>query len=178
MEGPWVSNLLEPFNVVNQTSVNLTATSQAVYATSQLANVGNGFFGYAGKTVHFRGVGNVTSAATPGNFGLAILYGSNANNTGTQLCSVLVTWTANQANTTFMFDFWCKCRTPGSSGTLVCEGWMFIQGTSIIQNAFSAPFVSTVNLLTNPMYLSPQVSRTGSTLETCNMYDIFYESVN
>jgi len=179
MEGPWVTNLLEPFNVVNTTSVSLLTTAKALYATEQLSNVGNGFFGYAGKTVHFRGIGNCTSAATPGNFGFSILLGSNANNTGTNLTSINVTWAANQANQTWMFDMWCKCRLPGSSGSLVCQGWIFIQGTGIIQCNFSNPVVSTgLNLLTNPLYLSPQLQRSGSTAETVNMYDIFYESVN
>jgi hypothetical protein len=177
MEGPWVSNLLEPFNTTSQSLITLTGTAQALYATSQLPTLAN-YFNYAGKLLHFRGVGQTTSGATPGNFALSILYGSNANNVGSNIVSIVVAWPASQVNTTFMFDYWCRCRVPGASGTLSCQGFMFMQGFGIIQSFFSNPSVFTPVDLTATAYMSPQLFRSGSTAETVQMHDIFFESIN
>ena len=179
MDGPWISTMLDtPINSVAETQVNLTTTLQAMVSTARLPNLGNNYFNYVGKRLHMKATGWTTSGGTPGNMTLAILAGNNANNTGTNVAGVTTTWTASQTNYTFNMDMWVQCRALGVSGSLLCEGIVHYQSSGIYPFNFTAPGITTVDLTQNPLYLSPQFSRSGSTAEVIRVLDIWFEALN
>lgn len=179
MDGPWISNYIPvPIDSVAETQVTLTTTLQALVATGRLPNLGANYFGFVGKRVHMKGTGWTTSGATPGNMTIAVLAGNNANNTGVNVASVATTWSASQTNYTFLFDLWIQCRATGASGSLLCEGIVFYQSSGFYPFNFTAPAISTVDLTQNPLYFSPQASRSGTTAEVFRVLDIFFEALN
>jgi hypothetical protein len=178
MDGPWVSNLLEPHNVGNSLgTVTLTTTAQILCPTNMLPNLAN-WFNYVGKALHIKGVGWTTTGATPGNLGWSILYGPNTNNVGSNIASVLFAGTNNSTTSTFMFDLWVRCQATGTNGTLCAGGVFFSQSQGLWNFNFSGSPIFTGCDLTTSAYMSPQLYRTGSTAEQAAILDIWFESLN
>lgn len=178
MDGPWVTNNIEPQNYLSGQSIALATTFKAIAPTSLLPNMAN-YFNYVGKTCHIKWMGRSTSGATPGNIGIGVVYGPNTDNVGATLGSVQSGWTANQANYTWIVDFWCQCKAIGTSGSIVGAGVAFFQSSGIFPFNYNvtAPPITTIDT-TASNYFSLQVYRSGSTAETIQMVDTFFESLN
>ena len=177
MDGPFYVEHLKPYSVQTQVSVTLTATLQILCPGAVIPQLPANFFGFPGKTVRVRVMGTCTSAATPGNLDFQINYGAATNNTGINIAGVNVGWAANQAGTTYIAEFFIRCRSIGTSGTLIGAGLLFIQNTGLVGMPPFGPTVSTVDT-TTANYLIPQVSRSGSTAETITMFEYTMEALN
>jgi hypothetical protein len=88
-----------------------------------------------------------------------------------------VTWTANGTNNCFFSDIIIRCKGLGTTGTLFGIGLLDISGTGVLPFPASAPSNVTVDL-TQPFYLTLQTSRSGTTAESLQLYDIFFEAIN
>lgn len=178
MDGPFYEDLLPPFPNANEASaITLTTSLQVMCQLGRLPKFAPNYFGWVGKAVRITMFGQCTSVATPGAFNWGIYWGAGTAGLGTLVNGVNVTWTANQANSTFLYKSVIRCRSTGASGSLLGTGWLFINGTGLIPCPFQTPSATTVDLTQN-YYLFPQLSRSGSTAETCQLHDAFVEALN
>ena len=177
MDGPFYVDLKPPHNATSGSSVTLTTSLQALASAGQMPLFPVNYFGYPGKAVRVTCLGQCTSAATPVAFNFNMIWGTTPG-VGANLCGVNVTWTANNANTTFIFKCIIRCRTTGLSGSVLGTGWLFIQNTGIIPAPATGLGVTTGIDLVTAQYLCPSLSRGGSTVETAQLHDVFYEALN
>lgn len=166
-----------PIMVTSGSTISLLTTYQALVTPGNLPIMGSNYFNWVGKAVRVRAFGQATSAATPGNFQLGIMYGDGTNNNGTSLGNLSGTWTANNVGLSWIAEWIVRCRATGTSGSLFGVASFLFQGWGIgTITPFNAAPV-TVDL-TQPYYFSPQWLRSGSTAETCQLHEIMYEALN
>ena len=177
MDGPFYCDLKPPFTQSSAPQVTLTATNAPIIPTAWLIPLGN-YFNWVGKLLYMRSIGVCTSGTTPGNFGFNLFWGNNTANNGTNLGGgVNIAWTASITNAAVQFEAWARCRATGTSGSLFVWGNLSIANTGLVHLPFSNPAATTVDLTQN-VYISPQVNRSGSTAETITPYEIFWQALN
>ncbi len=184
-DGLFYLDTREPFIGADIASVTLSTTLKALYPASNFPVLGGQYFSRIGKKVRIRLFGRMTTAATPGNLTMSVLYGTGADANGVTLASsAAVALTASQTNLSWMCDVFVHCRSIGSAGTLFCTG-MFDANVAVLASTLqpvlipaSAPAVSAACDLTAALILSVQASRSGSTAETMQVHDFEVTALN
>lgn len=95
--------------------VAIANTETAVITFTPGAN-----FLQVGTIIRIRGMGTLTTGATPGSVVLNVRCGTNAT-TGTVVSTITVPGVANQTNVGFNVDILLIVRTTGASGTCIAE---------------------------------------------------------
>jgi hypothetical protein len=183
MDGQFYNDLVKPFMITPAGAVTLAATNKALYTVGNTPAMGKDYW-WAGKAVRIRAFGQITTAATPGNLTIAVLYGTGADANGTSIvASAAQTLVANQTNISWWFDCTVRCISIGSAGTLFGTGRMEF-GTAVIAAGWAllpatAPAVSgSVDLTVASNVLSLQALRSGSTAETMQVVDLQIFALN
>jgi hypothetical protein len=184
MDGAFYCDLREPFMGADASAVTLAATNKALLPVSNLPPLGTHYFGRVGKKTYMRMFGRITTALTPGNLTLGLLYGTGADANGVVLASSAAqTLVASQTNISWIWEVWTHCRSTGATGTLFVNGRATF-GTSVIAAGTflvpaTAPVVSgACDLTSASLVLSPQALRSGSTAETMQVHDFDFVSLN
>jgi hypothetical protein len=167
-----------PFLNADPSAVTLATTYKALVPAASLSPLGTNYFGYVGKAVRIWAFGRITTAATPGNIQLGILYGTGADANGTTIVqSGTVALVASQTNLSWSLDVDIVCRSIGSAGTLIGLGeahfnvGVIASTNQPIMLPASAPAVSaSVDLTSATSLLSLQALRSGSTAETMQVH--------
>ena len=182
-DGIFYRDSRQPWCIAAQTSITLAATDKLLYPGAMTALVGNYFT--PGKGVKLTVMGALTTAATPGNFGVEHYYGT-ADAGGTLLASSVASAAAiNKTSATVILEAYARCRTTGSTGTLLSWGrLMGDQGFAVFANTVlpiltpaSAPAATTIDTTSSSGY-NIQLKRSGSTAETFVTHDIVFEALN
>ena len=177
INGNFVQTTRSPHNgSASPAAVPLNTNYQAIVPTGQCPYY-NPDFWFPGRLIHFRHVFQCTSVATPGAFEVNILMGPNLSAQGVSISSAGVTWTANNANTLSVVEFWIRCMGLGSSGLLLGYGSLFVGGTGLLPIPWNTVGTTTMDL-TQGGYIAPQYARSGSTAETITHHDIIYRTLN
>lgn len=181
MDGQYYHDTRLPFIIADVTAVTLAATAKALYPVGNVPAMGKDYW-TPGKKVAIDLVGRMTSAVTPGNLTVQLMYGTGADANGTVLCASAATaWTASQTNMTWRAHFDIHCRAIGSAGSLFATGWFKVNEAAIaaeLQIPATAPAAVTVDLTVANNVLSVQAMRSGSTAETMQVHDISVISCN
>jgi hypothetical protein len=179
MFGPFYNDLCEPFIFADVPAVTLATTDKALYPTDNFPVLGGHFFGRAGRKLHIRLFGKITTAATPGNLTIDVYYGDGTDANGVLLASsAAVALTAGQTNLSFAIDIYVHCRAPGKTGSLFVTGELGANVgviASTLQPVMipaSAAVVSGACDLTAAKIISVQAKRSGSTVETIAVQDM------
>lgn len=180
-DGLYYLDTRAPFLTSDATSVTLAATFKALYTASAFPVLGGQYF-VPGKGVNIKLFGRMTTALTPGNFQIAVYYGTGADANGVQICaSTAQALTASQTNVSWEAEFDIFCRTGGSTGTLFGTG-KFIANEAVIAPHIlvpaSAPAASASCDLTAANILSVQALRSGSTAETMQVHMLRVTALN
>lgn len=183
MDGQFYLDLLKPHNAVNVTAVTLAATNKALHPGANIPAMGKDYW-WVGKKVKIRLFGQMTTAATPGNLTLALLYGTGADANGVSLAATAaLTLIANQTNIAWMLEAYIHCRSIGAAGTLFCTGNLdlgaAVNGAGGGLLPATAPVVSgACDLTVASNVLSVQALRSGSTAETMQVVDMDVIALN
>lgn len=183
MDGQFYCDLIKPHNAVNVAAVTLAATNKALYPVANIPAMGKDYW-WVGKKVKIRLFGQMTTAATPGNLTLALLYGTGADANGVSLAATAaLTLIANQTNISWLLEAYIHCRSIGTVGTLFCTGNLDLgaavntAGGGILPA--TAPVVSgSCDLTVASNVLSVQALRSGSTAETMQVVDMDVIALN
>jgi hypothetical protein len=185
MDGAFYNDLRSPFISGDLTAVNLATTDKALYTPSAYPVLGGQYFSYIGKKQKIRMMGKVTTGATPGNGQFDIYYGTGADANGVLLqSSAAFALLANQSNISWWAEFYIRCQTTGSAGTLFCDGIAFFNqavAANIVQPILipaSGAAVSAACDLTAALIISVQFKRSGSTAEAMTVQDLEVISLN
>jgi hypothetical protein len=180
-DGIYYLDTRAPFLTADITAVTLASTFKALYTASNFPVLGGQYF-IPGKGVNIKLFGRATTGATPGNFQIAVYYGTGADANGVQLvASTAQAMTANQTNLSWEAELDIICRTGGSAGTLFATGkCIFAEGVVAphILVPGSAPVVSGSCDLTAANILSVQANRSGSTAETMQIHMMRVTALN
>lgn len=184
-DGLYYQDTREPFINADITSVTLAATNKALYPASNFPALGGQYFARPGKKLHIVAYGRMTTAATPGNLTVGVLYGTGADANGVVLqSSAAVALVANQTNMMWCMDVMVHCRSTGSAGTLFAAGQFQCNPSLIASTAqplmipATAAAVSGACDLTAALIISLQALRSGSTAETMLVHDLKVVAVN
>lgn len=183
MDSQFYNDLRAPFMVTPPTAVTLAATNKALHTVANIPAMGKDYW-WVGKTVRVRVFGQITTAATPGNLTLALLYGTGGDANGVVLAtSAAQTLVASQTNISWVAEFTVRCISIGATGTLFCTGKGEFGSAVIAAVQFmipaSAPAVSSaVDLTVASNVLSVQAARSGSTAETMQIVDMQVFALN
>lgn len=182
MYGQFYVDHREPWVIADAPAVTLNTFAggglRSLIPVTYMPNLGNNYFGYVGKAIRLRAVGRGTTGATPGSLTAQILAGDGTDNNGLALGGGTVTWTASRTNDTWMWESYVRCRALGTSGSLFAQSWLFYNGTGIFQMNVSSPAATTVDLTAASLYITLQVYRSGSTVETMQLIDFMMEALN
>ncbi len=182
MDGQFYNDLVKPFLATSPAAVTLSTTNKALAPKSNIPDMSRDYW-WVGKRVHINAYGRITTAATPGNLTLALLYGTGADANGTSLAaSAAQTLVASQTNIAWRASFDIRCEAIGSSGSLFVTGEAQFESAVIAARSFiipaSAPAAVTVDLTTSGNVLSFQALRSGSTAETMQLHMLDYIALN
>jgi hypothetical protein len=183
MDGQFFNDLRAPFCIAAPASVTLSTTNKALYPVANIPAMGKDYW-WAGKAVRIRAFGQITTAATPCNLTVALLYGTGADANGTSIvASAAQTLIASQTNISWRVELTVRCITIGSAGTLFGTGEAFFESAVIANRIFllpaTAPAASaSVDLTVAANVLSLQALRSGSTAETMQVEDMQVFALN
>lgn len=183
MDGAFYNDLREPHIGVDIAAVTLAATNKALYPASNFPVLGGQYFARVGKKIKIRLFGRITTALTPGNLTMGLLYGTGADANGVVLASsAALTLIASQTNLSWQAEFFVHCRSIGNTGTLFSTGRVNLNPAVVASSAnlipASAPVVSAACDLTAALILSVQALRSGSTAETMQVHDMEVIALN
>jgi hypothetical protein len=172
-----------PWIVAAETAITLAATDKLLYPGSRTALPANYF--WAGKAVMLTVFGAMTTAATPGNLGIELYYGTTDAGGTLLASSAAVALTAARTSMACVIQTVCRCRTAGPTGTLLAYGQAQMGGASTndllvepnLMIPASAPAAVTVDT-TVASGFNVQIKRSGSTVETFTTHDIIFEALN
>lgn len=173
---------LAPFTI-NPASVTLATTLKALYTVANIKAMGKDYW-WPGKKIKIRLFGQITTAATPGNLVLSVLYGTGADANGVTLQSTAaLTLIASQTNLSWEAHIYVRCVTPGATGTLLCTGNSYWNAAVIAAHhgaipASAAAVSAACDLTVASNIISVQASRSGSTAETIQVLDGEVEALN
>lgn len=174
--GAFYRDSILPFSAGAQTSVTLSTSSKRIAPNDAFPQLG-GYFNYVGRALRVRISGKYTTGATPGNLSFSPLWGPGVDNSGTNLGGVSLTGVVNLTDYSFFYEATVRCRALGASGSLLAQGLVWFQNTALGLCPPASPAAVTVDLTQN-YYIQPQILRSGSTTETIQVLDIFFESLN
>lgn len=183
MDGAFYNDLREPFITADLPTVTLAATNKALYRAGDMPSLGPQYMARPGKKILLRMFGKITTAATPGNLTMALLWGTGADANGVSLvASAAQTLVAGQTNLSWEAEFHIRCASIGSAGTLFAWGRAFFNTAVIAAGDViipaSAAVVSGAVDLTAALIPSLQVLRSGSTVETMTIQDLEFVALN
>jgi hypothetical protein len=144
--------------------------------------LGTNYFGYVGKAIRITLAGRITTAVTPGNAQMDVYWGNGGDAAGTLIASSNASaLTANQTAIFWWAQVTVRCRALGVTGSLFCMGFgMFSAAVLAAQQLVipaSTPVAVTADL-TLPNVISVQFKRSGSTVETMQVHEYIFESLN
>jgi hypothetical protein len=184
-DGLFYQDTREPHITTDVTAVTLASAMKALYPVANFPPLGGNYFARPGKKLHIVLFGRMTTAATPGNLTVAVLYGTGADANGVTICtSAAIALIASQTNLSWILDVMIHCRTIGATGTLFgcgifqCNPAVIASTAQPVMIPASAPAVSGSCDLTAANILSVQASRSGSTAETMQVHDIKVVALN
>lgn len=173
-----------PHLAADVASVTLSTTLKALVPAGSLPPLGSNYFSFVGKAVRIKMTGRITTGATPGNGQFALMWGSGADNTGTNVVqSSTFALVASQTNLTWWLELILRCRAIGTSGSLIGTGIMSFNNAVVASTnqpiliPASAPAATTIDT-TAANLLSPQFLRSGSTAETMQVHECLTEALN
>lgn len=185
--GQFFNDLREPHITTDVASVTLATTYKALYPAANFPVLGGQYFARPGKKMRIRLFGRMTTVATPGNFQLAVYYGTGGDANGVKLAeTTAAALVANGTNLSWEADLFVHCRSIGATGTLFATGHArlalglmlsTVQGSGLLLPG-SAPVVSGSCDLTAALILSVQALRSGNTAETMQVHDMEVTSLN
>lgn len=181
-DGQFYRDTLKPFSFT-PASVTLATTLKALYPVTFIPAMGKDYW-WAGKKIKIRLFGQITTAVTPGNLVLSVLYGTGADANGVTLQSTAaLTLIASQTNLSWEAHLYVKCVTTGTTGTLLCTGSTYWNAAVIAAHhgpvpASAAAASGACDLTVAGNIISVQVSRSGSTVETIQVLDGEAEALN
>jgi hypothetical protein len=133
---------LSPFMVADEPSVTLTTTYKAIIPTVRYTEkLGTGWFDqFAGRLLMLKAFGRLSTSTSPGNLQVGVLFGSNADNAGTNLVqSAAKALVASQSNMSWSLDLLVRsdavCSGSGSNGKLFACGEFKINNAMIASTA-------------------------------------------
>jgi hypothetical protein len=118
---------VDPLVSADEAAVTLATTYKALIPAARY-NIGSQFFNKPGRKLRIRAFGKITTAATPGNGQVGILFGTGADNNGVNVCqSAAFALIASQTNLSWNCEIYIhaapwarreRCSAPaGSSST-------------------------------------------------------------
>jgi hypothetical protein len=174
----------DPWVQADESPVTLATTYKALIPAARYG-LGTQFFNKVGRKLRITAGGKITTAATPGNGQVGILFGTGADNNGVNVVqSAAFALIASQTNLTWKCVIDIHCRSVGSSGTLFGMGWIEFNPAVVASTAqplmipASAAAVSSACDLTGTLIPSLQFLRSGSTAETMTAQDYTIEPLN
>jgi hypothetical protein len=81
-DGLFYLDTREPNLTADITAVTLATTYKALYPVSNFPVLGGHYFARPGKGMNIKLFGRITTAVTPGNFQIAVFYGTGADANG------------------------------------------------------------------------------------------------
>jgi hypothetical protein len=181
-DGLFYLDTREPNLTADITAVTLASTYKALYPVSNFPVLGGHYFARPGKGMNIKLFGRITTAVTPGNFQIAVFYGTGADANGVKVVETTATaLTASQTNLSWEAEFDIICRSIGSAGTLFGTGRCLIAEGALAAHLLApgtAPAVSAACDLTASLILSVQALRSGSTAETMQVHMLRITSLN
>jgi hypothetical protein len=155
---------IDPAVMADETAITLATTYKALIPTARY-NLGSQFFNKVGRKLRIRAFGKITTAATPGNGQIGILFGTNADANGVNVVqSAAVALIASQTN----ISWECEVYIPAVIATTASP--MYLPA--------SAAVVSASVDLTGVLVPSLQFLRSGSTAETMTVQDYDISPLN
>ena len=182
-DGTQYRDTRQPNMIAIQTGITLAATDKLLYPGSMSALVANYF--WPGKLSKLTVYGAFTTAATPGNLGQELYFGT-ADAGGTLLASsAAVALTASRTSMSVKIEAYCRCRTSGPTGTVNAWALGMYGGASTndllatpgVFSPASAPAATTIDT-TGASGFNVQIKRSGSTAETFTTHDLVMEALN
>jgi hypothetical protein len=172
------SSALDPAVTADEATVTLSTTNKALIPAARYNQLGTQFFNKVGRKLRIRAFGKITTAATPGNLTMALLFGTGADANGTSLgATAAVALIASQTNISWELEVYIHCRSVGSTGSLFGTGKLFV-GNALVATSIqpillpaSAAAASASVDLTGTLIPSLQFLRSGSTAETITVQD-------
>lgn len=170
-----------PGGGADEATVTLATTYKGLILPSRY-NYGPQYFNKVGRKLWIRMFGKITTALTPGNGQVGVLFGSGADNVGVNVVqSAAFALTASQANMSWWLDLWITCRSTGPAGTLFGQGFFRVNeavNTATQQIPTSNAVVSAAVDLTQSLVPSVQFLRSGTTVETITVQDYLIAPMN
>lgn len=169
---------VDPLVVADEAAVTLATTYKALMPAARYSGLGTQFFNKTGRRLRIRAFGKITTALTPGNGQIGILWGTGADNNGVNVVqSAAFALIASQTNLSWNAEFYIHSRSLGATGTLFGTGWIEFN-LGVVASASqplmippSAAVVSAACDLTGTLLPSLQFLRSGSTAETMTVQD-------
>lgn len=166
---------IDPFVSADEAAVTLAATYKALMPAARY-NLGSQFFNKVGRRLRIRMFGKLTTAVTPGNGQIGVLFGTGADNNGVNVVqSAAFTLIAAQTNLSWAMEIYIHCRSLGATGTLFGTGRLLFNSSVVATPTqlmpASAAVVSAACDLTGTLIPSVQFLRSGSTAETVTVQD-------
>lgn len=168
-DGPFYTDAKQSaFLTGPETTVTLAATDKMVYPGARTAIQNANLF--PGKLYETYVYGTITTAATPGNLGVEIYWGSADAATTLLASSAALTLIASQTTVPWLVTVRCRINATGTAGQVECYAKLEI-GAAVVAagQAFipaSAPAAVTVDTTAAASGLATQMKRSGSTAET------------
>jgi hypothetical protein len=160
---------VDPLVSADEAAVTLATTYKGLIPAARY-NIGSQFFNKPGRKLRIRAFGKITTAATPGNGQVGILFGTGADNNGVNVCqSAAFALIASQTNLSWNCEIYIHARSLGATGTLFGTGWIEFNPAVVASTAqplmipASAAAVSAAVDLTGSLIPSLQFLRSGST---------------
>jgi hypothetical protein len=138
------------------------------------------FFNRVGRKMKLRLFGKMTTAATPGNLTISVLFGDGSDNDGTVLASsAALALTPSQTDLSFLIETDIVCITTGATGTLLCTGYARFNNAVVAASlqpvlipASASAVSGALDLTSTNAIPSVQAMRSGVTVETMTVMDL------
>jgi hypothetical protein len=175
---------IDPPVSADEATITLASTYKNLIPVSRY-NLGPQFFNKIGRRLRIRAFGKITTAVTPGNGQIGVLFGTGADANGVNVVqSAAFALIASQTNISWNAEFYISCRSTGPTGTLFGTGWIEFNPAVVASTAqplmipASAAAVSASCDLTGTLVPSLQFLRSGSTVETITVQDYDISPMN
>jgi hypothetical protein len=176
------------FNQADHPAVTLATTDKGL-VPFEVTNTPPAYW-WPGKMRKLTYFGRFTTAATPGNIGIELYYGT-ADAGGTLLASsAAVALAVSKTNISFILECWFQCRgvgPSGSGGSMMAWGRFTPDQIAVLLPAANTPMMipatapAAVNIdttLAAGSGVNAQIKRSGSTADTVQIHNCLIEAVN
>lgn len=183
---------LPPFQTAAESSVTLTTTYKGILPTLRYSQkLGSGWFDlYPGRRLRMRAAGTLVTSTGAGNLQVGVLFGSNADNTGTNIGQTAARALTSSISTpaAWILDLiiasHANISAGGSNGKLICSG-LFSIDTAIVAASLqpmllpSASLAETTGLdLTGTSVPSIQMLASAGSSIACVVQDFQIDEYN